>query len=231
MPDQKSQATATEPGYHALGYYRALTPTQEDFDVFRAGYRFFQTDETLKDAFEQKPFDITPPSLRTPSPKKNKWASAFDDENQFRQLAPSLYVAFEEITVHDHVAQNMEDEQLEIRKLRQEMEALRFQGDAWKTKDKALKQKMEQFGVGMFLDLNQEPEYVHCLERVQELEKDIIRLAQGTAKKRSLKVFRLVTAPPGSSSRGMKVKIADAAQGITTSDKAMFAKMVPVPHP
>ncbi|MBN8521833.1 MAG: hypothetical protein J0L77_08060 [Alphaproteobacteria bacterium] len=226
MPDQKRQGTATSPGY-----YRALTPTREDYNVFRAGYRFFQTEETLKDAFEQKPFDITPPSLRTSSQSQSKWASALDDENQFRQLAPSLYVVFEEMTVHDHVAQDMEDEQLEIRKLRQEMEALRLQGDAWKTKDKALKQKMEQFGVGVFLDLNQEPEYVHCLERVRELEKDLSTLAKGTQKKRTLKVFRLVTAPPGSSSRGMKVKIADASQGVTTSDKAMFAKMAPVPHP
>jgi hypothetical protein len=226
MPDQQRQDSVTSPGY-----YRALTATPEDFDVFKAGYRFFQTQETLKDAFEQKPFDITPPSLRTSSQRKNKWASALDDENQFRQLAPSLYVVFEDMTVHDHVAQSVEDEQLEIRRLRQEMEALRLQGDAWKTKDKTLKQKMEQFGVGVFLDLNQEPEYIHCLERVQELEKDLATLAKGTHKKRTIKTFRLMNAPPGSSSRGMKVKIADAAQGITTSDKAMFAKMVPVPHP
>lgn len=217
------------------GFWRPLTPTAFDYTAFRAGYRYFEPVANLKADFSKTP--LTPPFDASKDKIKKQRAVIAGDENQFRKIAPSLYVAFDTVVVEEDVARQVEAEQTEIRKLKQQMESLRENGQAWQGKDKSLKDLMAAYGVAVFLDVNEEPEYIHCYERTQELTREISKKTSTTAQKRTIKVFRLLSVPPGTSSRGMKVKIGDHTADkprekvITTSDQAVTAKMAPVPRP
>lgn len=219
----------------APGFWRPLTPTPFDYTAFRAGYRYFEPLADLKADFSKAP--LTHQADTTKDKINKSRARIADDENQFRKIAPSLYVAFDTVTVDEDIARQVAAEQTEIRQLKQQMESLRENGQAWQGKDKNLKDLMAAYGVAVFLDVNEEPEYIHCYERTQELEREIAKKTQTPRPKKTIKVFRIISAPPGTTSRGMKVKIGDHTADkprekiMTTSDQAAVARMMPVPHP
>lgn len=219
------------------GFWRPLTPTPHDYDVFRAGYRYFTPLADLKADFTKTPLTPEPDQEKRLQTASTRLKKAAQDENQFRKIAPNLYVAFDTVTVDEDVAAQIEDEQQQIRRMREQMESLRENGQVWAGKDKTLKDLMSAYGVAVFLDVEREPEYIHCFERTQELERNIARQKSDARKKKTIKVFRLLSVAPGSASRGIKVKIGDhtmskpAEKVVTTSDKAATAKMAPVPRP
>jgi hypothetical protein len=216
------------------GTYRALTLHPYDYSVFQAGYPFFTAAPVLKDMFGKgAPFN--PGKLFQKSSAQQP--AAKDDDNHFRKTAPHLFVAFEEMRVNNSVQAQIDAEIMEIRLKREEMETLRNNGGAWTSKQPEVKSLMQKYGVAAFGDPADEPEYMHCYERIEQLQADIARKQTAADHNlKTIKVFRLLSAPPGTSSRTMKVKIADHTGNKgevlkTTSDQSAAAKMLPVPRP